>query len=110
MTLAYGRNYKITAGGNEYVFTMPSDSNTHAVTGIYTGGYETTTNTAMYDPYIAVTDDNVYRSQIRLVAANGTKIYADGAGNISIEALPATNSQNEVMTYIFDCGGPDTDL
>lgn len=38
LTLAYGGKYKLTAGGNTFIFTMPSADDTNTWRGIYTSG------------------------------------------------------------------------
>lgn len=107
LDLAHGGKYEIGVGnGAKFVFTMPSDENTHYTTKIWAGDSETTSNKSTYDPYITITDDDTYRNQIRFKGAEGTVVKSDAAGNITIEAFPARDSENNVMTYIFDCGGP----
>lgn len=90
---------------------MPAnpDTDTHYTTGIRAGATGTTANSSLYNPYVKVLDNSTYRSQIRLMevsATAGINIQSDANGNVKFEALPATNSAGETMTYIWDCGGP----
>jgi uncharacterized protein (UPF0218 family) len=91
---------------------MPAnpDTDTHYETKIYAGASGTAANASATNPYVKIVDDTTYRNQIRLIGAdsgNGTKVTSDASGNITIEALPATNDAGQTMTYIFDCGGPN---
>lgn len=92
---------------------MPANPDTHYTTGIRAGASGTNANTSLYNPYIKVTDKSgstvTYREQIKLTEASttaGINIQSDANGVIKFEALPATNSAGETMTYIWDCGGP----
>ena len=94
---------------------MPANPNTdtHYTTGIRAGASGTNANSSLYNPYIKVTDKVgstvTYREQVRLMevsATAGINIQSDKNGNVKFEALPATNSAGETMTYIWDCGGP----
>ena len=90
---------------------MPANPNTdtHYTTNIRAGASGTNANSSLYNPYVKVLDNTTYRSQIRLMevsATAGINIQSDANGNVKFEALPATNSAGETMTYIWDCGGP----
>ena len=119
-SLVTGVNLQRDAAGHVTGVTVDSiqmpanpDTDTHYTTGIRAGASGNISNASTYNPYVKVTDKVgstvTYREQIRLMevsATAGINIQSDKNGNVKFEALPATNSAGQTMTYIWDCGGP----
>ena len=90
LTLAFGTKYKLTAGGTNYIFTMPSNPNTNtasAVDNILDGSNSGTAIT--YAPYttqqtnkLSFDTSNTNPSRTDRLNLNGylyaTKLYSDG--------------------------------
>ena len=111
VTSVFGRTGAITLTKNDVTtalgFTPPeTDTNTHYTTRLYIGASGTTSNSATTNPYLKITDDNIYRNQIRFVGSGATTISSDTNGNITIsstdtQAVSSVNSQtgNVSLTY-----------
>ena len=103
LTLAHGAKYAITAGGDSFVFTMPSDNNTHYTNYLQIKGNGTEA--------IKYTQDN--DKSLNLKPGTNVSISA-ASGEITISA-PNVYTKSEVDSKIgaifneivFDCGGPN---
>ena len=89
------KNYavKTDSSGALYVNVPWSDTDTHYTTRIYTGASGATANATspVSNPYITVTDNNVYRTQVQLKGDGATSISADD-GVITISSTNTTYS------------------
>lgn len=83
-----------TIGNTNITVKLPANPNTdtHYTTRLYTGASGATANTAATNPYLAVTDNNTYRNQVRLVGAGATTIASDTSGNITITSTKYSNA------------------
>lgn len=101
------KNYavQLNSSGQMYVAVpwTDTDTNTHYTTRLYAGASGTAANSATTSPYIKVTDDNTYRTQIRLLGGGATSVSSDASGNITITSTNttyglATASSNGLMS------------
>lgn len=63
-----------------------TDTNTHYTTRIYAGASGTAANAAASNPYVKITDDNVYRNQIQIKGGGATTVSSDANGVITISS------------------------
>lgn len=101
------KNYavQLNSSGQMYV-SVPwtdTDTNTHYTTRLYAGASGTAANAAASNPYLKVTDDNMYRNQVRFIGAGATSISSDASGNITITSTNTTyglasSSSNGLMS------------
>lgn len=90
-TLTWGQTKQVgTVDGKMLRVTMPANPNTdtHYTTGIVAGVSGTNANSATTNgnTYIKVTDNNTYRSQIKVVGTGATKVTSDATGVITINS------------------------
>jgi hypothetical protein len=78
--------------------SKPSDTNTHYTTRIYAGASGTASNSSASDPYVKITDDNVYRNQIQIKGGGATTISSDANGVITISSTD-TNTHPDLSSY-----------
>ena len=72
---------------NALGYTPPtSDTNTHYTTRLYAGTSATVSNTAITNPYLKVTDDNIYSNQIQFKGGGATVVSSDANGVITISS------------------------
>ena len=91
LTLAHGTKYALTAGGQSFVFTMPSDSNTHHTAYNYVGAADAASNAATNNgsTYLKLYENGTKRSQFLIKGEGATSVTSDASGNITISS---TNS------------------
>lgn len=70
---------------------VDTDNNTHWTTRIHAGASGTATNSATSNPYIKVSDDNTYRSQIQIKGGGATTVSSDVNGVITISSTDTDN-------------------
>lgn len=90
-TLTWGQTKQVgTVDGKMLRVTMPANPNTdtHYTTGIVAGVSGTNANSATTNgnTYIKVTDNNTYRSQIKIQGTGATKVTSDATGVITINS------------------------
>lgn len=101
-TLSWGAKSVVgIVDGVSLTVNMPSNPETHYVTGIRAGKGNTAFNETENNPYIKVIDNNIYRSQIRLIGEGSTDVSTDDEGNVTINSIKyelATSTQNGLMS------------
>ena len=101
-TLSWGAKSVVgVVDGVSLTVNMPSNPENHYITGIRTGRGNTAFNESENDPYIKVIDNNIYRSQIRLIGKGSTDISTDDEGNVTIHSIKyelATSTQNGLLS------------
>lgn len=97
LTLAHGAKYALTAGGQSFVFTMPSDNNTHNTSKNIVGASATATANA------TATNGNVYLNHLeqssvtsshKISGSGATSVSADASGNITITSQNTAHSHS----------------
>lgn len=101
-TLSWGAKSVVgVVDGVSLTVNMPSNPENHYITGIRAGKGNTAFNESENDPYIKVIDNNIYRSQIRLIGEGSTDVSTDDEGNVTIHSIKyelATSTQNGLMS------------
>ena len=75
-----------------------TDTNTHYTTRIYAGASGTASNASASNPYVKITDDNVYRNQIQIKGSGATTVSSDANGVITISSTD-TNTHPDLSSY-----------
>lgn len=94
-TLAWNTTSTVaTVGNTDITIKLPANPNTdtHYTTRLYTGASGATANAVVTNPYLAVTDNNTYRNQVRFIGAGATTIASDTSGNITITSTKYSNA------------------
>ena len=121
VTLAFGTKYKVTAGGDEYVFQMPSNPNTNTATrqqvsttnknySLLFSALEvgTATNTSSYSTY---RNDSVYvNPSTGIVTANGFIGDITGNADTATKLYTAVNIWGQSFDGSTDISGNMTDV
>lgn len=101
-TLSWGAKSVVgVVDGVSLTVNMPSNPENHYITGIRAGRGNTAFNESENDPYIKVIDNNIYRSQIRLIGKGSTDISTDDEGNVTIHSIKyelATPTQDGLLS------------
>ena len=101
-TLSWGAKSVVgIVDGVSLTVNMPSNPENHYITGIRAGKGNTAFNESENNPYIKVIDNNIYRSQIRLIGKGSTDISTDDEGNVTIHSIKyelATPTQDGLLS------------
>ena len=102
ITLAHGGKYSITAGGTSYVFTMPSDSNTHYTSKNIVGASSTATTNAEAsngNVYLNHLEESAVKSSHKISGSGATTVSSDASGNITITSTDTNTKVTSVDNH-----------
>lgn len=87
--------------------TLPADSNTHYVTGLYVGATNTKSNAATSNgnTCIKLYDDNTKRAEFKIKGTGTATVESDASGNITINA---SNTNTHYTTSLWAGANNDT--
>ena len=87
--------------------TLPADSNTHYVTGLYVGATNTKSNatTSNGNTYIKLYDDSTKRAEFNIKGTGTATVTSDASGNITINA---SNTNTHYTTSLWAGANNDT--
>ena len=77
----------MTAGGQSFIFTTPSDSDTHYTARLYVGVKDQASTSAASTNgtvYLKLVENGTMRDQHKITGSGATTVTSDGSGNISI--------------------------
>lgn len=97
LTLAHGTKYAITAGGKSFVFTMPSDNNTHYTSKNIVGASSTATANATAtngNVYLNHLEEGTVKSTHKISGSGATSVSSDASGNITITSQNTAHSHS----------------
>ena len=102
LTLAHGTKYALTAGGQSFIFTMPSDSNTHHTAYNYIGAADAASNAATNNgsTYLKLYENGTKRSQFLIKGEGATTVTSDASGNITISSTNSVYDDTSVKSRL----------
>ena len=109
LTLAHGTKYELTAGGQSFIFTTPSDSDTHYTARLYVGVKDQASTSAASTNgtvYLKLVENGTIRDQHKIAGSGATTVTSNASGDITIttptKAADADKLDGQDSSYYLD--------